>query len=82
MKLCKVITISLSPLSSSTANKELAYNESMEDERIQKLKERAEYLIEAIGYMEDRQGFAPKDLMEKYDACMRELRSKRKGTCV
>ena len=54
----------------------------MEDERIQKLKERAEYLIEAIGYMEDRQGFAPKDLMEKYDACMRELRSKRKGTCV
>ena len=54
----------------------------MEDERIQKLKERAEYLIEAIGYMEDRQGFAPKDLMEKYDACMRELRSESKGTLV
>ena len=61
---------------------ELAYNVVMKDERIQKLKERAEYLIEAIGYMEDRQGFAPKDLMEEYDACMRELRSKRKGTCV
>jgi len=54
----------------------------MKDKRIQKLKERAEYLIEAIGYMEDRRGFAPKDLMEEYDACMRELRSKRKGTCV
>ena len=47
----------------------------MQDERIQELKERAEKLIESIGYMEDRQGFAPKDLMEEYHACMSELKS-------
>lgn len=50
----------------------------MKDERIQKLKERAEKLIEAIGYMEDRQGFAPKDLMEEYHAAMNELKEAQK----
>ena len=49
----------------------------MQDERIQELKERAEKLIEAIGYMEDRQGFAPKDLMEEYHACIRELKNRK-----
>lgn len=58
--------------------KELAYNKGMKDERIQKLKERAEKLIEAIGYMEDRQGFAPKDLMEEYHAAMNELKEAQK----
>ena len=50
----------------------------MKDKEIQKLKERAEYLLEAIGYMEDRQGFAPKDLMEEYHTAMSELEKSEK----
>lgn len=50
----------------------------MKDKEIQKLKERAEYLLEAIGYMEDRQGFAPKELMSEYHAAMSELEKSEK----
>lgn len=50
----------------------------MKDKEIQKLKERAEELLEAIGYMEDRQGFAPKELKQEYHAAMREFEKAKK----
>ena len=56
----------------------LCYHTRMKDKEIQKLKERAEYLLNAIGYMEDRQGFAPKELISEYHAAMSELKKSEK----
>jgi len=45
----------------------------MKEKEIQTLSAEAQRLANLIGYMEDRQGFAPKELMAEFNAVKAEL---------
>lgn len=52
----------------------LCYTLRMKEKQIETLCAEGQRLANMIGYMEDRQGFAPKELMEEFNTVKRQLR--------